>query len=381
MGGIDKLAWPVAGRPLLAHTLAALAAAADVDAIVVVTAADRETAVAAADWLPAKVRAVVPGGARRQDSVRGWVRRARAPGPGSGRDARRPGPRRRAAARRPGARRGRHRRRRPPRRGHPGRARSSRPSSSSMATGSSAPSIGRPSGRRRRHRACGGPSGAGRWPIPWPPTGTWTDEAALLEACRIAVHVVPGDPSNLKVTMPADLARVAADLSPAGSATRTGIGQDTHPFGPDAPLMLGGVDDPGRPAAGRPFRRRRRPARDRRRPAGRRGPRRPGRPVPGRRVDAARHRQRGAARGGRRAPGRRRLAPRHRGRDHRGGPAAAGRASRADACRHRRDDRARRRGGQRQGVDREPRWRRRGRAGRSRRWPSRPSGRSREASA
>ena len=32
--------------------------------------------------------------------------------------------------------------------------------------------------------------------------GTWTDEAALLEACRIAVHVVPGDPANLKVTVP-----------------------------------------------------------------------------------------------------------------------------------------------------------------------------------
>src|SRR6185369_5267919 len=54
--------------------------------------------------------------------------------------------------------------------------------------------------------------------------GTWTDEAALLEACRIAVHVVPGDPANLKVTVPADLDRAASLLVGArslapGSAT------------------------------------------------------------------------------------------------------------------------------------------------------------------
>ena len=44
----------------------------------------------------------------------------------------------------------------------------------------------------------------------FPPAGppTWTDEAALLEACTIPVHVVPGDPRNLKVTVPDDLARV-----------------------------------------------------------------------------------------------------------------------------------------------------------------------------
>ena len=102
MGGIDKLAWPVAGRPVLAHTLAALAAADDVDAIVVVTAADRETTVAAADWLPAKVRAVVAGRGAPPGFGGGRVRRPRAPGPGSGRDARPPGPRRGAAARRPG---------------------------------------------------------------------------------------------------------------------------------------------------------------------------------------------------------------------------------------------------------------------------------------
>ena len=62
-------------------------------------------------------------------------------------------------------------------------------------------------------------------------TETWTDEAALLEACRIPVHVVPGDPSNLKVTRPADLAsgrgapwpgRARPGSGSARTATRSG---------------------------------------------------------------------------------------------------------------------------------------------------------------
>ena len=77
--------------------------------------------------------------------------------------------------------------------------------------------------------------------------GTWTDEAALLEACRIPVHVVPGDAANLKVTVPADLARAASLLAGAGPTRRTGIGHDAHPFGPGEPLRLGGVDIPGAP--------------------------------------------------------------------------------------------------------------------------------------
>ncbi len=246
MGGIDKLAWPVAGRPVLAHTLAALAAADDVDAIVVVTAADRETTVAAADWLPAKVRAVVPGGARRQDSVAaGFDALERlAPDPDGTRvllvhDGARPlvAPALVAAVTAAADRHG-----------------AAIPVAPVVETikqldgdrivgtvdRSTLGAAQTPQGVRRAiwRRALADPVAA---------TGTWTDEAALLEACRIAVHVVPGDPSNLKVTMPADLARVAADLSPAGPATRTGIGQDTHPFGPDAPLMLGGVAIPGVP--------------------------------------------------------------------------------------------------------------------------------------
>src|SRR5689334_1373573 len=69
MGGTDKLAAEVAGRPLLAWTLAALAAAPGIDRMVVVTAPERTAEIAAAGWLPANVVDVVAGGDRRQESV------------------------------------------------------------------------------------------------------------------------------------------------------------------------------------------------------------------------------------------------------------------------------------------------------------------------
>jgi 2-C-methyl-D-erythritol 4-phosphate cytidylyltransferase/2-C-methyl-D-erythritol 2,4-cyclodiphosphate synthase len=89
-----------------------------------------------------------------------------------------------------------------------------------------------------------------------PPGGaaTWTDEASMLEACRIPVHAIPGESTNLKVTLPDDLAQVEAalvargDLAPAPSDVRVGIGDDGHPFGPGGPLALGGVVIEGAPA-------------------------------------------------------------------------------------------------------------------------------------
>ena len=77
MGGLDKLREPVGGRPLLAWTLAALAAAPVVRRIVVVTAPERVAEVAGAAWLPTSVERVVAGGARRQDSVAAGVARPR----------------------------------------------------------------------------------------------------------------------------------------------------------------------------------------------------------------------------------------------------------------------------------------------------------------
>jgi 2-C-methyl-D-erythritol 4-phosphate cytidylyltransferase/2-C-methyl-D-erythritol 2,4-cyclodiphosphate synthase len=73
----------------------------------------------------------------------------------------------------------------------------------------------------------------------------FTDEAALLEACRIPVHAIPGEPANVKVTLPDDLRRVERALAVA--PVRIGFGHDSHPFGPGSPLRLGGVEIAGAP--------------------------------------------------------------------------------------------------------------------------------------
>lgn len=78
----------------------------------------------------------------------------------------------------------------------------------------------------------------------------FTDEAALLESRGVPVATVPGDARNMKVTEPADLdlvraiAQPRADTSASGPGDaefRVGMGQDTHGFGPDLGLRLGGV--------------------------------------------------------------------------------------------------------------------------------------------
>ena len=74
----------------------------------------------------------------------------------------------------------------------------------------------------------------------------FTDEGARLMACTIRVHPIPGDPVNLKITMPADLERAAAMLA-LRVERRTGTGIDSHPFGPGEPLRLGGIEIRGAP--------------------------------------------------------------------------------------------------------------------------------------
>jgi 2-C-methyl-D-erythritol 4-phosphate cytidylyltransferase/2-C-methyl-D-erythritol 2,4-cyclodiphosphate synthase len=71
-----------------------------------------------------------------------------------------------------------------------------------------------------------------------------TDDAALVEAGGGRVVVVPGEPSNLKLTTPADLDAAASTLS---HAPRIGQGVDAHAFSADSarPLVLGGVVIPG----------------------------------------------------------------------------------------------------------------------------------------
>ena len=72
-------------------------------------------------------------------------------------------------------------------------------------------------------------------------TSEVTDDLGLLEAIGIVPEIIPGDPENIKITTPEDIARWGA--SRGISEVRTGIGYDVHAFSsdPHRPLMLGGV--------------------------------------------------------------------------------------------------------------------------------------------
>ena len=247
MGGTDKLAVEIGGRPLLAWTLDALAASPVVDRIVVVTSEERRAEVAAATWLPPVVIDVVAGGARRQESVRAGFLAFDRHGVGDDQgvvlvhDAARPlvepglvGAVAEAVARYGAA----------------------------IPVVPVAETLKRIDGdsvggtvERNGLAAAQTPQGARRdifrdaWRrFPADGPDTFTDEAALLEACSIAVHVVPGDPGNIKVTLPSDLRQAALALgTSAFTPTRTGFGHDSHPFGPGEPLRLGGVAIEGAP--------------------------------------------------------------------------------------------------------------------------------------
>jgi 2-C-methyl-D-erythritol 4-phosphate cytidylyltransferase/2-C-methyl-D-erythritol 2,4-cyclodiphosphate synthase len=71
---------------------------------------------------------------------------------------------------------------------------------------------------------------------------TGTDEAMLAEQAGHAVHVVPGDEGNVKITTAADLERARARTAPP--AFRIGTGYDLHVFAEGRPLILGGVRIP-----------------------------------------------------------------------------------------------------------------------------------------
>ncbi len=249
MAGVDKLAVPIGDRPMLAWTLAAFDASPLVDRIVVVASSATLADIADAPWLPAREIEVVVGGRRRQDSVAAGVEALRRGIAGEndavGSD--------RIILVHDGAR--------------PlvssdlisSVARAAAEHGAAIPVVPIAETVKRLAGDvveatldRSTLATAQTPQGV-RAGVLWaayeryPPDGpeTWTDEAALLEACRIPVHVVPGDPANLKVTVPADLLRAEAALLGSAPSTRTGIGHDAHPFGPGAPLRLGGIEIPG----------------------------------------------------------------------------------------------------------------------------------------
>lgn len=245
MDGIDKLTADLAGRPLLAWSLDALATAPEVARIVLVAAPERVAAVRREAWLPAKVTDVVGGGRRRQDSVRaGFEALERDPHAAAEvvlvHDGARPLVRP-DLVRRVASATARHGAAIPV---VPVAETLKRVAGETVAGTLDRTSLGfaqTPQGIRRdvlrdvyRRQATASDE-------------TWTDEAAMLEAAGVAVHVVAGDARNLKVTVPEDLDRAAAWLAPA-PGTRTGIGHDSHGFGGARPLMLGGVEITDAPA-------------------------------------------------------------------------------------------------------------------------------------
>jgi 2-C-methyl-D-erythritol 4-phosphate cytidylyltransferase/2-C-methyl-D-erythritol 2,4-cyclodiphosphate synthase len=247
MAGLDKLLAPVAGRPLIAWTVDAIAAAPSVDRIVVVAAPERVGEWRDAAWLRGAQADVdvVAGGPTRQVSVATGVRRLAELDPG-GAD--------RTVLVHDGA-----------------RPLASPALVEAVAAAVEAHGAALPvlpvaetlkrvkDGRvvetvdRATLAAAQTPQGARRslllraWET-FPPDGEreFTDEAALLEACRIPVHAIPGDPANLKVTLPDDLRRV--ELALGSGSPRIGFGHDSHPVGPGAPLRLGGVTVDGVPS-------------------------------------------------------------------------------------------------------------------------------------
>ncbi len=73
--------------------------------------------------------------------------------------------------------------------------------------------------------------------------GEATDDAEILEAAGGAVALVEGSESNVKITFPEDLGRVAANLS-AGLLPRIGTGFDVHRVAAGRPMVLCGVAVP-----------------------------------------------------------------------------------------------------------------------------------------
>jgi 2-C-methyl-D-erythritol 4-phosphate cytidylyltransferase/2-C-methyl-D-erythritol 2,4-cyclodiphosphate synthase len=247
MGGTDKLLALIDGRPLLAHTIEAIERPEAVESVVVVTTDERRLALVAGGWVDGSRTTFVDGGERRQDSVRAGFAALERLAPDRAGD--------RVVLVHDGAR--------------PivDPSLVAKVIAATERVGAAVPvvpvsdTIKRVAGDRIEATvdrsdlvAAQTPQGVRRGLLrealasPLAADGTWTDEAALLEACNIAVHVVPGDPANLKVTVRDDLDRVADLLAGGRPARRTGIGQDSHPFGPGSPLRLGGIEIAGAPA-------------------------------------------------------------------------------------------------------------------------------------
>ena len=76
------------------------------------------------------------------------------------------------------------------------------------------------------------------------------DDVEVARAAGLAVRIVPGEESNIKITLPEDMARAARFLAAqegegrADMEVRLGNGYDVHRFGPGEAVMLCGVRVP-----------------------------------------------------------------------------------------------------------------------------------------
>src|SRR5689334_14619147 len=71
-----------------------------------------------------------------------------------------------------------------------------------------------------------------------------TDEAALAELAGHQVHIVAGDPGNVKITTEQDLMAARRRIEPAAQTARVGTGYDLHRLVDGRPLIVGGVTIP-----------------------------------------------------------------------------------------------------------------------------------------
>ena len=282
--------------------------------MVVVTPPERVAELARRAWLPGGVAAVVAGGARRQD-----VGGRRRPAPGRARrTARAP-----ARARRSSSTTARDRSsppalveavadgRRGARRGDAGAARR-RDAQAGRATGGRRDTVDR-AGAGRRADAPGRPARACSWTRGRRSRPTARRRSPTRPRCWRPVQS-PSMRSPATREPQGDrcptISRRVETRARRRLGAASGFGIDSHAFGPGHGPATGRDRGAGRAPAARPLRRRRGAPRGGRRAAGGRGAGRPRAAVPGRRPDAARHRQRascsaevdGAARGGGLAP-------------------------------------------------------------------------------
>ena len=236
MGDVDKLDIDIAGRAVLRRSVEAMRAAPEIADLIIVTSDARARQLRDVGWLPEGTR-LVAGGRRRQDSVAAGVGAATAdvvlvhdaarPLVSAGVIARVA----RAAARE-------------------GAAIPVLPvvdalkSVEGRVVSGTAERAGlyraqTPQGARRELLVAASAAHAGGEDL-------IADEAELLARDGIAVTIVAGDAANLKITLPEDVELARRLATPARSA-RTAFGFDSHPFGPEVGLRLGGLTIDGAP--------------------------------------------------------------------------------------------------------------------------------------